>query len=543
MNDENDRPKDDDWAMSNPKYDLNQEKTEADFSDDFAPPSNQTSTDDWTMTTPNTNLEQHIPPSDDYGKTAPNMNIQHEDWEMNVPPNKPSENQPPEDWSMTTPNINLSADSDKTAPNINIPQENIPKEENAVNDEWMLSMPHIVPREPKKEGEWQMPQPVFRISSGKKAIPESEQHQTQHQPDVVNTGDQASFSNQTAPYFDKSKTNRESVPASQTQVSAPTAKKGSKLPFLIGGVFVFLFFSIAGLAAVYFVFLRGNETASVSNISKNNSDEPTLEDKPVSLSKETPNTTVNPENNLPKTIEYKGKMMLVVAGNFTMGSDSGEDISKPAHKVDLPAFYIDQTEVTNAQYKEFCDATGRNVPTPQYWNKDYFTARPNAPVVGISFEDAKAFAVWAGKRLPTEEEWEKAASWDEAKKEKYEYPWGNTFANSNAAFDIPELAEVGKYESGASPSGVLDMAGNAAEWVDAFFKPYPNSKATDENFGEKNRVVRGGLFNSKTNDRLKTTKRIYVPPMFMPDGETASYIGFRCAISADDPRLKEILSK
>ena len=82
------------------------------------------------------------------------------------------------------------------------------------------------------------------------------------------------------------------------------------------------------------------------------------------------------------------------------------------------------------------------------------------------------------------------------------------------------------------------MAGNASEWVDAFFKPYPNGAAENPEFGEKNRVVRGGYFGSKGDDRLKTTKRIYIPPDFVARGETASYIGFRCAISADDVRLK-----
>jgi formylglycine-generating enzyme required for sulfatase activity len=93
----------------------------------------------------------------------------------------------------------------------------------------------------------------------------------------------------------------------------------------------------------------------------------------------------------------------------------------------------------------------------------------------------------------------------------------------------------------------MDMAGNVAEWVDAFFQPYPNNVASNPNFGETNRVVRGGHFGSKSNDLLKTTKRIYVPPG-VASGEDeeklfAAAIGFRCAVSADDARLQESLKK
>ncbi len=305
----------------------------------------------------------------------------------------------------------------------------------------------------------------------------------------------------------------------------------SKSSFLIGGVFAAAFLGIIISIGVYFLFLRDGETAATANTANKSETVPSN------------TTSTKTDGNLPKEIEFKGKMMLVAAGGFTMGSDAGEDISKPAHTVDLPAFYIEQTEVTNAQYKAFCDATSRKYPAVQYWDKDYFLKRPNAPVVGVSFDDAKAFAAWAGKRLPTEAEWEKAASWNEATKKKYEYPWGNSFANSKTAFGISDIADVGKYPSGASPFGVLDMAGNAVEWVDAFFQPYTNSVSKDANYGEKNRVVRGGFFSSKTTDHLKTTKRIYIPPDFVPDAERASYIGFRCAISADDSRLKKVLGK
>ncbi|MCY7374549.1 MAG: formylglycine-generating enzyme family protein, partial [Pyrinomonadaceae bacterium] len=171
--------------------------------------------------------------------------------------------------------------------------------------------------------------------------------------------------------------------------------------------------------------------------------------------------------------------------------------------------------------------------------------RPNAPVVGVSFADAKAYAEWAGKRLPTEEEWEKAASWDESAQKKRAFPWGDDFQKSDVAFGLTSISDVGKFSGGASSCGALDMAGNVLEWVDAFFQPYPNGTATNPEFGEKNRVVRGGHFGSKSMDSLKTTKRIYISPD-IASGEddeklVAAIIGFRCAVSADAPAVREVL--
>lgn len=555
----NDKPKDDDWAMSNPNICLNDEKEENESSENFPPQKSQTSDEDWAMTTPKTNLGQHLPPTDDYGKTVPNVNIPQADWEITVPENKPPISSSLENWEMTVPNKNLSEfvprDSDKTAPNLEIPsevfKENPPQQQETVNEEWLSSMPYIAPRKEKKEGEWEMPQPVFRVTSGRKPNPQQPQNQPEHQTDVPIPTD---FFDQTTPFVeiaaseDKAGVPTTSFPNKNApSAAAPVKKKRSIIPLLVGGVFAFFLFSIAALAGVYLLFLRGgSEMASKSsNVSQNSNSASSVSEKPVTSDKIAANSATTAENILPKQIEYKGTtMMLVPAGTFTMGSNSGEETSKPAHQIEnLPAYYIDKTEVTNAEYKKFCDETGRSTPPIQDWNKEYFQMRPNAPVIGISFEDAKAFAEWAGKRLPTEAEWEKAASWDEAKKTKYEFPWGNRFESANAAFNIVEPADVGKYPEGASPFGVLDMAGNVAEWVDSFFKAYPNSNAKDENFGEINRVVRGGHFDSKSSDRLKTTRRVWIPPGFTASPGTPSYIGFRCAISADDPRLKEILSK
>ena len=565
----NDKPKDDDWGMTMPHMRREDLKNESDFSDEFAPPQknapvNQSSDEDWMMTTPNINLGHNQQPVSDYDKTNPSVNIPREDWQMNALKPENSANQPPDDWSMTVPNINLSqnqaADFDKTTPNVNIPQEvwetPKPKEETVPNrsddGDWMMSMPHVPAVREEKKDEWQMPQPVLRISSGTKSVPESPQHQPQHEISAPNiAGEQENF-NQTTPYFNLNEKRRETVPNSapaaqmQAEISAPIPKKSSKLPFIISGVFAFFFFGIAVLAGVYFLFLRNAATPTTANRSSEETSETTSKSETVSSNTNSSSLTTTPTSNgnLPKEIDFKSKMMLIAAGSFTMGSDSGEDISKPAHQVDLPAFYIDKTEVTNAQYKEFCDATSKSYP-PDFLEKDYFAKRPDAPVVGVSFSDAKAYAAWAYKRLPTEAEWEKAASWDETTKSKREFPWGNNFQKENAAFGGETTSDVGKFTSGASAYGVMDMSGNVLEWVDAFFQPYKDNTTTNIYFGETYRVVRGGFFKATDNNWLKTTKRVYILPD-LASSETDREqrippIGFRCAVSADDPRLQETL--
>jgi formylglycine-generating enzyme required for sulfatase activity len=360
-----------------------------------------------------------------------------------------------------------------------------------------------------KEEKWEMPKPVFRVSSGTAYVAPAPKGEAE-------------------------------IDKTSPAAPAPPAKKRSKLPLVLGSLFVVFFIAAVALTGFYYLFAGRPEMAQLFGKNENSALDSNLSAPTPTAAK--PEQSAEPTKEsapaLAREIEYKTTMVLVPAGEFVMGSDAGEDVSRPAHKVTLPAFYIDKYEVTNAQYKEFCDAVQRLYPVNQYWNENYFLSRPNAPVIGISFEDAKAYAAWAGKRLPTETEWEKAASWDAAAGAKREFPWGNEFAGDNAAYNLTEPADVGKYPAGASPAGALDMAGNALEWVDAFFKPYPNNPAENAEFGEKNRVVRGGYFGSKGDDRLKTTKRIYVPPDFVARGETASYIGFRCAIAADDARLK-----
>lgn len=240
-------------------------------------------------------------------------------------------------------------------------------------------------------------------------------------------------------------------------------------------------------------------------------------------------------------IDYGGPMILIAEGEFVMGDDTHRPEEKPAHKVTLPAYYIDKFEVSNEQYQKFCKETKRNTPTVPWWDETYFS-KPNMPVVGVTFADAAAYAAWAGKRLPTEEEWEKAASWAPADPRKRMWPWGDTAESSRTTLDAKSPSTVGSHANGASAYGVQDMAGNVLEWVDAYYQPYPNNSAGDQNFGTTNRVVRGGSFRS-TDEDARTTRRMYAQPQFTASEkkERSWLTGFRCAVSADNPKLREHL--
>lgn len=531
MNDGNDKPKNDDWGMTMPHMRLDKEKNEDDFSDDFAPNTKPTpvqSADDSAATAPNFNLLNEQSTALD--KTAPNLQIPEDVWEDESPS---TIKQPAaDDWGMTTPNIDVPQTGRQEDWETNLLPGNSPKQ--------------------GRENQWSMPKPVFRISEGEKLDDVAKRtvafnfseidsfDKSAPSPKLPENPPSEAFT-QTAPNINlQSQPNiSEQIPASQVAAEAKPIEtpKRSKTPFIIGGLFAMFLFASVFLAGIYFLFFN-NPTAMTAK-----KDAPIRQEQNESVTSAAP--ALASKADLPKAIEYKGAMVLVSAGEFTMGSDSDADESKPAHQVSLPAFYIDKTEVTNAEYKNFCDASRKTYPPNPHMEKDYFLSRPNAPVVGISFNDAKDYADWAGKRLPTEEEWEKAASWDDATQTKREFPWGNDFQRTNAAFQVPKISDVGKYAAGASSCGALDMAGNVLEWVDAFFQPYPNSPSSNAEFGEKNRVVRGGHFASKSSDSLKTTKRIYIPPT-VASGEDdekliAAIIGFRCAVSASDSKVQAVL--
>lgn len=242
-------------------------------------------------------------------------------------------------------------------------------------------------------------------------------------------------------------------------------------------------------------------------------------------------------------IDYSGKMVLIPAGDFILGSDNYLPNEKTAQKTYLPDYYIDKYEVTNSQYQRFCEATKHAMPVNPWWDESYFS-NAEMPIVGISWADAVAYANWAGKRLPSESEWEKAASWDVKAQKKHAWPWGDNPEPNRANLNTNHPTNINQYSSSASSYGVQDMAGNAAEWVDSYYQPYPNNQIADENYGTTNRVVRGGSFRSNFED-ARTTRRFYHPPDFKVDEvkNRSWLIGFRCAVSANDTKLQEYLKK
>jgi len=218
-------------------------------------------------------------------------------------------------------------------------------------------------------------------------------------------------------------------------------------------------------------------------------------------------------------------MLYVPEGEFIMGSESGTSDQSPAHTVYLDAFWIDKTEVTNEMYLRcvhagYCkDTTDIRLRDPEY--EDY-------PVVWIGWNSAVIYCEWAGKRLPTEAEWEKAARGADGRT----FPWGEGIDCQRANYrDCGSSAAslVGSYPSGASLYGVLDMAGNVAEWVSDFYgssyyamSPYENPAGPS---GGQN-LVRGGSWNSDIFD-ITTSFRL------MTSGNpSTNKIGIRCV--ADD---------
>jgi formylglycine-generating enzyme required for sulfatase activity len=298
------------------------------------------------------------------------------------------------------------------------------------------------------------------------------------------------------------------------------------------------------------------------------------------------------ENHAGSTRSADG-MVLIPAGEFTMGSNKTEDDTKwkganalnpygfneklyvdehPAHKVTLAAFLMDKYEVSNAQYRKFTLATKHTAPAMWQQNgynltdkflaslplvylqqvasdrfnldmdvpnmnekallaelKKVQAARGKLPVTTVTWADADAYCRWAGKHLPTEAEWEKAARGPEG----LEFPWGNDWdpKKINTMSENPEApySPGGSFPGDKSPYGVYDMAANVSEWVADWYDAYPGAPPSDNKYyGKTHRVTRGGITSSGHYDALslmfRSAKRAHLPP-----DSALLDLGFRCA--------------
>jgi eukaryotic-like serine/threonine-protein kinase len=242
--------------------------------------------------------------------------------------------------------------------------------------------------------------------------------------------------------------------------------------------------------------------------------------------------------------------ILIPAGMYFRG---GMDVYRkhdelPAREIFISAFWMDQVEVTNGMYG-LCvkDGACRPPAQPRSDNRENYFCNPefqDYPVVLVTWYDASAYCEWAGRRLPTEAEWERAARGDD----KRNYPWGDELPNeytANFMNLVGDTSRVGSYAEGASPFGVLDLAGNVWEWVADFYRPDSYGKAPADNpVGPAEaevlntmRVIRGGSFQEDglflrlanrnslegPNKRAQPTEEAYY-------GKSSVKVGFRCAV-------------
>jgi serine/threonine protein kinase/formylglycine-generating enzyme required for sulfatase activity len=279
---------------------------------------------------------------------------------------------------------------------------------------------------------------------------------------------------------------------------------------------------LAGIAAI----VLAGAIVTWSFLTKDNQPQPVTE-KPA-----TGPVTATGNQPVASAVTPPSGMVYIPGGEFRVGRDDGEDNEKPAHSVIVAPFFLDQNEVTNEQYAKFIEATGYLLP-PSWQGKRYPAGDDKLPVTDVSWEDAAEYAKWAGKRLPTEEEWELAARGNEGRL----YPWGNAWQEDVANIakdenDKRRLAPVGTYLRGQSFYGALDMTGNAWEWTASDYKGY-QGKTLELPEGYQNlKVIRGGSYFSTPAQATATYRRGWPGTRKdWPEGVTPDYgqTGFRCA--------------
>jgi iron(II)-dependent oxidoreductase len=216
----------------------------------------------------------------------------------------------------------------------------------------------------------------------------------------------------------------------------------------------------------------------------------------------------------------------IPAGRFVFGTDTGNENERPRQVVEGHAFAMNETEITNAQYRSFVAATGHRA---SFYDRHPVLGQPDHPVVGVSFADAEAFCAHYGLKLPSEQEYERAARGAQGAR----FPWGDAPPDrvrakyGHACCDGDGMtAPARSFAQGASTEGLLNLVGNVWEWTRDFYAPYIGQVPPE--IAGKYRVLRGGAWNSDAS-RLSTTYRL----AYDPDFRFAANGGFRCARSPD----------
>lgn len=226
------------------------------------------------------------------------------------------------------------------------------------------------------------------------------------------------------------------------------------------------------------------------------------------------------------------EMIYVPAGEFLRGTDERLPDEGPQHKMTVKAFYIDKYEVTNTQYLRFIKSDGKR-PYPKSLSGGKIPpGKWDHPVTFVSWYDAKAYCDWAGKRLPSDIEWEKAARGGDGRT----YPWGNEFSinksNSPVRWNelhlIGDTTPVGAFEEGKSAYGVYDMSGNVWEWTSSRYEAYPGNTRKSENYGGNYRTLKGGSWWDCSFYQCGISAPVYNRSFFHPKTKNNSF-GFRCA--------------
>lgn len=334
----------------------------------------------------------------------------------------------------------------------------------------------------------------------------------------------------------------------------PNPAESTRAPLMIaGGICLTLLLALLGWATMRPLLFNSSNPPSATAPPAEPTPLPPANTNPALLPDPTNVAPVNTELPPPATGD-QAELVFIPAGEFLMGSDPGEPYfwgaEAPKHTVYLDAFWIYRTEVTNGMYRACVEVGACLVPreNSSHTHEEYFNSHQydGYPVIHVGYEDAAAYCEWAGARLPTEAEWEKAARGTEG----VLFPWGSEelqdeFANfcdegcpehsiefTEQGFNdgYRDVAPVGSYPAGASPFGALDMAGNVLEWVADwyavdYYSHSPEINPTGPESGTR-RIIRGGSWWS-LREGLRPAARASKSPEFSSD-----MVGFRCAVDA-----------